>query len=98
MDFSSDNLDNMTTAEFEEYLPELFASGNGRISEDPRFARFFAANPDCAALVRDLETIAQHARSLFEPIHEPSDTVWTNIASKLKDEPKEPGKTTESGR
>lgn len=97
MDFSSDHLDNMTTAEFEEYLPELFASGKGKISEDPRFARFFAANPDCAALVRDLETIAQHARSLFEPIHEPSETVWTNIASKLKDEPREPGKTSGTG-
>jgi hypothetical protein len=89
MDFSDGNLDKMTPAEFEEYLPELFASGQGRISEDRRFAKFFAANPDCAALVRDLETIAEHARSLFEPTHEPSDSVWTNIASKLKDQPKE---------
>jgi hypothetical protein len=88
MEFSSDNLDRMTPAEFEEYLPELFASGRGRISEDRRFANFFATNPDCAALVRDLETIAEHARSLFEPTQDPSDNVWTNIASKLKDEPK----------
>lgn len=88
MELSSENLDHMTPAEFEEYLPELFASGRGRISEDSRFAGFFAANPDCAALVRDLETIAEHARSLFEPTHDPSDKVWNNIASKLKDEPK----------
>jgi hypothetical protein len=93
MEFSSENLDNMTPAEFEEYLPELFASGKGKISEDRRFAKFFAANPDCAALVRDLETIAQHARSLFQPEQGPSDHVWTNIASKLKDEPKGKGTT-----
>jgi hypothetical protein len=88
MEFSSDNLDHMTPAEFEEYLPELFASGRGRISEDRRFAKFFSANPDCAALVRDLETIAEHARSLFEPTQDPSDNVWKNIAIKLKDETK----------
>jgi hypothetical protein len=88
MEFSNDNLDRMTPAEFEEYLPELFASGRGRISEDRRFAGFFATNPDCAALVRDLETIAEHARSLFEPTQDPSEKVWDNIASKLKDEPK----------
>jgi hypothetical protein len=91
MEFSSDNLDKMTPAEFEEYLPELFASGRGRISEDPRFTGFFAAHPDCSALVRDLETIAEHARSLFEPVHDPSDSVWTKIKSKLHDQPEEPG-------
>lgn len=92
-DLTSGNLDDLTVAEFEAYLPELFAAGHGSISEDPRFAHFLAANPDCAALVSDLETIAQHARSLFEPTGrepatglEPSEDVWLNIASKLKDE------------
>jgi hypothetical protein len=79
------NFDNMTAAEFEQYLPELFATGGGKISEDPRFARFLAANPDCAALVSDLETIAEHARSLFDTSEEPSEAVWSNIASKLQD-------------
>jgi hypothetical protein len=82
------NLDTMTPAEFEAFLPELFESGAGNISEDTRFAKFFAANPDCAALVRDLETIAQTAKSLFDPPAggpEPSDKIWSNIASKLKD-------------
>jgi hypothetical protein len=81
------NLDTMTVAQFEEFLPELFASGSGKISDDPRFANFLAANPDCAALVRDLETIAETARSLFEPTTadpEPSDKIWSNIASKLQ--------------
>jgi hypothetical protein len=88
-DLATANLDHMTPAEFEEYLPELFESGGGSISENPRFANFFKANPDCAALVRDLEIIAQQAKSLFEPSgaeSEPSDAVWSNIASKLKEE------------
>ena len=71
-DLASANLDKMTPAEFEEYLPELFESGGGSISKDPRFANFFKANPDCAALVRDLETIAEQAKSLFEPSGEPA--------------------------
>jgi hypothetical protein len=91
-DLTTANFDNMTTAEFEEYLPELFENSGGSISKDPRFATFFHSNPDCAALVRDLETIAEQARSLFEPSgesgpgDEPSDAVWSNIASKLKEE------------
>jgi hypothetical protein len=90
-DLHTDNLDNLTVAEFESYLPELFAAGGGKITENPRFKNFLAANPDCAALVSDLETIAEHAKSLFEPEGglEPSDSVWSNIASKLKDEPSE---------
>jgi hypothetical protein len=83
-DLTNVNFDTMTVAEFEEYLPDLFATGGGKVSEDPRFAKFLKANPDCAALVNDLETIAEHARSLFEPTHEPSDSVWSNIADKLK--------------
>ena len=90
-DLTTANFDNMTTAEFEEYLPELFENSGGSISKDPRFATFFQSNPDCAALVRDLEIIAEQARSLFEPSDsepgpEPSDAVWSNIASKLKEE------------
>jgi hypothetical protein len=84
-DLTPANLDKMTPAEFEAYLPELFEAGGGSISKDPRFANFFKAYPDCAALVSDLETIAEQARSLFEPTHDPSDAVWSNIASKLKD-------------
>ncbi|MGC9198844.1 MAG: hypothetical protein ACP5E5_07880 [Acidobacteriaceae bacterium] len=85
-DLTSINLDNMTPAEFEEYLPELFEACGGPISSDPRFVGFFREHPNCAALVRDLEAIAEQAKSLFEPIGDPSDDVWTNIASKLKDE------------
>jgi len=86
-DLSNVNFDKMTAAEFENYLPDLFATGNGKVSQDPRFTKFLHANPDCAALVSDLETIAEHARSLFEPTQDPADSVWSGIASKLKDEP-----------
>jgi hypothetical protein len=80
------NFDTLKPEEFENYLPELFANGDGKVSQDPRLQKFLAANPDCAALVRDLETIAETARSLFEPVDDPSDQVWKNIQSKLKEE------------
>lgn len=82
------DFDSMTVAEFERYLPELFASSEGgKVSADPRLKNFLSHNPDCAALVRDLETIAETAKSLFEPDQEPSDAVWSKIATELKKEP-----------
>jgi len=79
------NFENMTTTEFEDRLPDLFANGNGRVSDDPNVRSFLAQNPTCAALVRDLEYIAETARHLLEPAEEePSDMVWSNIQSKLK--------------
>jgi hypothetical protein len=77
------DFDTMTPADFEKYLPDFFANGDGHVSTDPRLQTFLANNPDCAALVRDLEAIADQARSLFEPV-EPSDAVWDGIATKLK--------------
>jgi hypothetical protein len=91
-DLTNVDFDNMTASQFEDYLPDLFASsGDGKVSTDPRFAKFLASNPDCSALVNDLETIAEHAKSLFEPTDDPSDSVWSGIASKLKDEPQDAG-------
>jgi hypothetical protein len=77
------NFDTMTPADFERYLPDFFANGDGHVSTDPRLQNFLRNNPDCAALVRDLEAIADQARSLFEPV-EPSDAVWSGIQDKLK--------------
>ena len=83
-DLNTVNFDTMTPAEFEAVLPELFSAGSsGKVSEDPRLAKFLERNPDCAALVRDLETIAAEAQRLFEQIHEPSDSLWDKIAGKL---------------
>jgi hypothetical protein len=77
------DFDTMTPADFEKYLPEFFANGDGHVSQDPRLQTFLRNHPDCAALVRDLEAIADQAKSLFEPA-EPSDTVWSNIQNKLR--------------
>jgi hypothetical protein len=77
------DFDNMTPADFEKYLPDFFANGDGHVSTDPRLQTFLKNNPDCAALVRDLEAIADQARSLFAPA-EPSDAVWDGIKNKLK--------------
>jgi hypothetical protein len=78
------DFDTMTPADFEQYLPDFFANGDGHVSTDPRLQTFLKNNPDCAALVRDLEAIADQARSLFEPTYDPSDAVWTGIQDKLK--------------
>jgi len=86
MTSSEINFDNLKPEEFEQYLPDLFANTDGKVSEDPRLKGLFAKYPDCLALVRDLETIAETARSLFEPVEDPSDQVWTNIQSKLREE------------
>ena len=77
------DFDTMTPADFEKFLPEIFANGDGRVSTDPRLQTFLRNNPDCAALVRDLEAIADQARSLFAP-SDPGDAVWTGIQNKLK--------------
>jgi len=80
------DFDRLKPEEFEQYLPDLFANGDGKVSQDPRLTKFLAQHPDCAALVSDLETIAETARSLFEPVADPSDKVWQNIQNKLKQE------------
>lgn len=84
------NYDTMTQADFEERLPDIFATHTTvKVSDDPRLQKFLHDHPDAASLVRDLETIAEHARSLFEPVHDPSDDLWAKIQSRL-DEPAEP--------
>jgi hypothetical protein len=79
------NFDDLKPEEFEQYLPELFASSD-KVSDDPRLQKLFVTHPDCLTLVRDLETIAETARSLFDPVEDPSDQVWANIQSKLREE------------
>ncbi len=77
------NIDTMSLAEFEQFLPDFFAVYDGHLSDNPRFTSFLGANPDCASLVRDLEYIAATAKSLFDPVDEPSDAIWGNIVNKL---------------
>ena len=75
----------MTLAEFEQRLPEFFATGTGSISDDSRLQSFLLENPDAAALVRDFEAIVEAARGMFDVEDaEPSDAVWQNIQSGLQ--------------
>ena len=68
----------MTCAEFQEQLPEFLAAGTSPITDHPHLQH--CAN--CAALVRDLEYIAEAARQLM-PAHDPSPDVWSQIQSTL---------------
>ena len=81
------DFDSLKPEDFERILPDLFANGDGKVSQDPRLRKFLAEHPDCAALVSDLETIAEHAQSLFAPASDPSEKVWQNIQNKLQQEP-----------
>lgn len=84
----TENTEKMTLAEFEQRLPEFFATGTGGISDDPRLQAFLLENPDAAALVRDFESIVEAAKGLFEVGDaDPSDSVWQNIQNGLKNAP-----------
>lgn len=70
----------ISCAEFQQRLPELFESGED-LSSDPHLS----SCENCAALVEDLQYIAQQAKLLL-PLHDPSPQVWDNIQSALKNE------------
>jgi hypothetical protein len=76
----------LTCAEFQEQLPQMFAT-EGEVDHNPELRAHLATCTNCSALVRDLEYIAEQARMLLEPTHDPSPDVWSNIQSKMsKDE------------
>jgi hypothetical protein len=78
------DFDTMTKADFEQYLPDFFAaSSNGKVSSDPRLQHFLSQNPDCAALVSDLEIIAEQASRMFDTVEEPSTLVWDKIVNRM---------------
>jgi hypothetical protein len=81
---------NMTCAEFQERLPELFETRTDLSAEE-----HLKTCENCAALVRDLEYIAQQAKLLL-PIHDPSPTVWNNIRTAIRSEPgkESPGRSS----
>jgi hypothetical protein len=68
----------MTCADFQDNLPELFESGKDLSNEE-----HLKTCENCAALVRDLEYIAQQAKLLL-PLHDPSPAVWTNIQTAIQ--------------
>jgi len=76
----------ISCAEFQEQLPELFASSNGD-TDDPILKAHLETCENCSALVRDLQYIADQARMLLEPAEEePSDAVWSSLRMKLSAE------------
>ncbi|MFZ0662136.1 MAG: hypothetical protein WAM66_05545 [Acidobacteriaceae bacterium] len=76
----------MNCAEFQDCLPELFESGKDLSSEE-----HLKTCETCAALVRDLEYIAQQAKLLL-PLHDPSPAVWDNIQSAIQQDGDHPTK------
>jgi hypothetical protein len=72
----------LSCAEFQEQLPDLFAAGGGYI-EDPDLLEHLKTCENCSALVRDLQYIADQAKQLLQPTHEPSDNVWKKIQEGL---------------
>lgn len=67
-------------------LHNLIAVPPGADAEDPLAA--LREDPNYAALIRDLETIAEAARELFKPAAEaPSDGLWAKIQSQLPAKP-----------
>jgi hypothetical protein len=68
----------ISCADFQDQLPELFESGTDLSQQE-----HLQTCEQCAALVRDLEYIAQQAKLLL-PIHDPSPAVWDNIQTTLE--------------
>lgn len=73
----------LSCAEFQEQLPDLFASGGSGEPEDPCLVAHLKTCENCSALVRDLQYIADQASLLLQPTHEPSDNVWKKIQEGL---------------
>ena len=76
----TEDLKNLTCAEFQAQLPELIGSGVD-IGDHPHLQSCDL----CRALLADLETIAEAARQLF-PIVEPPDDLWAQIESAIQNE------------
>jgi hypothetical protein len=79
----------MSCAEFQDQMAELIGSG-ADLSKDPHLE----SCENCRKLLAELQTIADAARQLLAPSVEPSDDLWKNIESKIKqeeDEDPQPG-------
>jgi hypothetical protein len=74
------NRKTMTCAEFQDQLPELFETHSDLSAEE-----HLKTCENCAALVRDLQYIAQQAKLLL-PIHDPSPGVWDKIDAAIQRE------------
>lgn len=73
----------LSCAEFQEKLPDMFATGGADYVDDPKLVEHLKTCENCSALVRDLQYIADQAKQLLQPTHEPSDSVWKKIQEGL---------------
>lgn len=80
----------LTCADFQEQLPDLFAAGSNGVPEDPDLREHLKTCENCSALVRDLQYIADQASLLLQPTHEPSDNVWKRIQAEMDAEQNDP--------
>ena len=70
----------LSCVEFQEQLPDLFASVSNGVPEAPTLVDHLKTCENCSALVRDLPYIADQASLLLlQPTLEPSDNVWKKI-------------------
>lgn len=76
----------LSCAEFQEQLPDFFASGGSGAPEDPSLVAHLKTCDNCSALVRDLQYIADQASLLLQPTLEPSDNVWKKIEEGMNSE------------
>ncbi|HEY0784867.1 MAG TPA: hypothetical protein VGD62_03290 [Acidobacteriaceae bacterium] len=79
MSETRDSSGDQTCAEFQDRLPQLFESQVDFSKEE-----HLKHCDNCAELVRDLNYIAQQAKWIMSPIHDPSPAVWNNIESALQ--------------
>ena len=77
----------LTCEQFQDQLPDLFES-----AADLSTQEHLKTCEQCAALVRDLEYIAQQAKLLL-PIHDPSPAVWDSIQTTLGSQKQDNGPT-----
>ena len=71
---------NMSCAEFQAQMAELIGSGANVVDHE-----HLKECSRCCALLADLETIADAARQLF-PSVDPSDKLWTQIESAIRND------------
>ena len=77
----------ISCAEFQQQLPDLFATGDHRIADGTPLHEHLDTCENCSALVRDLQYIAEQASALLLTVdEEPSDAVWQKIQETLDTE------------
>lgn len=81
----TDEVNNMTCAEFQDQLPKLIETGES-ISGHPHLQNCEL----CRSLLADLETIAEAARQFFQAEEEPSDKLWHGIENAIKSDAAKP--------